>query len=451
VAAGKGLDWLGSKAETKETAPTWQRMLGSGTHETVNQLPMLLGGLAKAKGDASLPKRQAALDTQKVAEAPLNAIREKSQAAGLTTPVEADSWVAGIPGIAKLSNTISKSNQPKVQKLMAEQFDLPPGTSLTPDAIKTRIREEGNVYAELVKNAENQPKAFKQSPVTKTSPILDASGKPYTSIETPPDIVRTPGMEVTNEFKAKLGKNLQEVDAMINESPETFKSLVPSQSLLKEYIGKSEINPKTALESIKRLRADAQGNLKSTNPAERAAGFTRMEIANGLEDVFEKALETKGDLVSLAKFKKARKTIAQGYDLLKVLDEDGTVNMQALGNIAKRRPLSENLKLVADFAKTFPSAAKTVKEGIYKTSPFDWMFAAGSFAAGHPLAAAAEMGGRVGIPYLAQKGMMQKGTPSYQAGNAGSDAAMYGGVGTSIAAQLDQQRRDRQLIPRPPQ
>ena len=56
----------------------------------------------------------------------------------------------------------------------------------------------------------------------------------------------------------------------------------------------------------------------------------------------------------------------------------------------------------------------------------DAMFAAGAFGAGHPLFGIAELGGRVAGPMLANRGLLQNKTPSYNlgAGARASEAAL---------------------------
>jgi hypothetical protein len=447
---GKLTDFTGGQAERginaiplPPGARPYQEAAGRGIHEAINQAPGLLGAKAGAKIQEGIPAKQRALDVQRGLNAPLDAIRERSQAAQLTTPPEGSTWIAGIPGMAKVGRVISAANQPEFNRLIAEQFGFPEGKALTADALEQVIREKGAAKQALVESGYG-PYGMDHvinAPETRNVRQVDKQGRPidfYKREDTFGYPFEKPALlPVTGEFKKALQKPLSQIEAQLLESPETFKSLKPSASILREWIKKDEIDPKQAMKSIDSLRSDAQTNLKSVKPKDRQAGFTRLEIANRLEDMFEDNL--KGDPAKLNAFREARKTQAQAYDVLKVIDKAGNVDAQKLAVLSRRRPLSENLKLVSDYAETFPKGAKKVTEGIQAVSPFDWMFGLGALASGHPGIAASEIGARVAIPSLIARGMLQNRTPSYQVG-AGRTAAPYllPAAGAAISQQRDQ-------------
>ncbi len=424
--AQQGTEWVGGKIGLP---PPVVDSAGRGVHEAVEQGPGLVGVKKGGTMAAKLPERQAALDLERTRNAPLDEIRDRSQSAGLTTPPEGTSWLAGIPGMAKLGRVISAKNQPEFNRLIAEQFKLPEGTAVTSDALKSVRAQAGRVYQEVVDSGFGGKVTETPPPVTKTSPIVDARGKPIEMQIQPPPVERTKGLPSTPEFKAKLTRDLVDMEKRIAEQPETFRAMKPSARLLREYLDKAEFDPRTAMDSIRQLRADATTNFRSTNPADRASGFTRMEVANALEDLFEANLAAKNPAL-MDKFKDARKRIAQSYDVEKVIDSAGNVDGEKLAALSKRRPLSENLEIVAQYAEQFPKGAKKVTEGVQGMNPFDWMF----LVAAGPVKGGIELAGRVGIPKLAEGGFMQNKTPNYTANGIPPNLVRLLGLITSGAA-----------------
>jgi hypothetical protein len=227
---------------------------------------------------------------------------------------------------------------------------------------------------------------------------------------------RVPGLRLDNEFRANLRTELKPIENMIASSPETFKSMKQARDILREWTNKKEIDPREAMEAIKHLRSDANTNFRSPKPKDRQAGFARMEIANRLEDAFEANLARIEKPELLQQFRDARRRIAQSYDIEKATDAAGNVDAHKLALIAKRRPLSENMKLVADFADQFPKASKKPTEGIQGASVLDWMSAMYATAAGHGVIGGGAVAARAAVNEAAKKGLLQNKTPSYQVG-----------------------------------
>lgn len=433
--AGRGVNRF---VAPPETSGPMQAAFGNLAQEGIEQAPGLVGAKGGAKLASKIPEKQAALNAQKTLNAPLDTIRNTSQEAGLTTPPEGTSWLTAAPGMSKINRYISAKNQPEFNRLVADQFKLPEGTALSPEILKSVRSEAGNAYKKVVESGYGKPVTEARAPKVSESAILDAQGKPMVNSIPQPPVTRTPGLPVTESFKAPLKEALIDLETKLISAPETFGSLKPSARLIREYLKKDELDPRVAMDSLKQLRADAQTNFKSTNPAERAAGFTRMEIANGIENLFEENLQKTGQANLLAEFRDARKKIAQTYDVEKVLDAAGNVDAQKLATIAKKRPLTENLRLVSDYAKTFPKGAKKPVEGIQGLSPFDWMF-----AMAQPLHGAISAVGRAAVPEMAARGLMQNKTPTYQANRMTPDMLRALGIGGNAYAQ-------QQLTP-PPQ
>jgi hypothetical protein len=148
-----------------------------------------------------------------------------------------------------------------------------------------------------------------------------------------------------------------------------------------------------ALNMIRSMRESADIAYRG---GEAQAGKAYKQAAAALEDAIEDHLKSLGqpggDL--LKNFRNARQNIAKTYTVQGALNpQTGNVNAVKLGaDLAKGKPLTDELRTVAEFGQAFPKAAQALKEAPKATSPLDW-FGGTAAAAGTgnvlPLAAVA--------------------------------------------------------------
>lgn len=148
-----------------------------------------------------------------------------------------------------------------------------------------------------------------------------------------------------------------------------------------------------ALNMVRSMRESADIAYRA---GENQAGKAYKGAAGALEDAIEGHLKSLGqpggDL--LKNFRDARQTIAKTYTVQGALNpQTGNVNAVKLGaDLAKGRPLSGELRTVAEVGQAFPKATQALKEAPKATSPLDW-FGGTAAAAGTgnvlPLAAVA--------------------------------------------------------------
>lgn len=129
---------------------------------------------------------------------------------------------------------------------------------------------------------------------------------------------------------------------------------------------------------------------------EAMSGKAYKQAASALEDAIEDHLKSLGqpggDL--LKNFRNARQTIAKTYTVQNALNpQTGNVNAVKLAaDLAKGKPLTDELRTVAEVGQAFPKATQALKEAPKATSPLDW-FGGTAAAAGTgnilPLAAVA--------------------------------------------------------------
>lgn len=166
-----------------------------------------------------------------------------------------------------------------------------------------------------------------------------------------------------------------------------------------------------AVAKIKTLRADADAAYGGGN---KDMGKALKSAADALEQAIDEHLAAAGPSQLLNNFRNARQLIAKTYTVQKGLnDATGDVSAQVLAKqLEKGKPLSGELRTIAEVAQAFPKATQALKETPKAVSPLDWALAAATGAstsnplavgllAARPMARAAILSG----PY--QRGMMQ--------------------------------------------
>lgn len=140
---------------------------------------------------------------------------------------------------------------------------------------------------------------------------------------------------------------------------------------------RGEFDSQSAIEAIKRLRADARANrLAIDNAAKQELGRTQSKVAEALEDLVDRNLQQMGNQKLLGSYREARQTLAKVYDVEKALNvTSGNVDATKLAKLLqKKRPLTGELKTIAEFGNQFPKAAQTVEKmgSLPQASPLDW-------------------------------------------------------------------------------
>ncbi len=141
-----------------------------------------------------------------------------------------------------------------------------------------------------------------------------------------------------------------------------------------------------AIETIKILRNDAD---KAYAAGDKMAGKAYKSAAGAIEEAIDSHLVNVGAPADMLKaYRDARQTIAKTYTVEKALNaETGSVSATALArDLAKGRPLSNELKQIAQFATAFPKAAQALKEAPKQISPLDFAVGvSGAASTGNPM------------------------------------------------------------------
>jgi hypothetical protein len=151
-------------------------------------------------------------------------------------------------------------------------------------------------------------------------------------------------------------------------------------ALISGLKSRGEFDAQSTIEAIKQFRADASTNKIALDPSKKALGRAQSKIAGALEDMIERNLMQTGNQDLLLNYRKARQILAKTYDVEKALNPTtGNIDAAKLAaSLKKGRPMTGELKEVADFAARFPKATQSVERmgSLPQLSPLDFGTAA---------------------------------------------------------------------------
>jgi len=277
----------------------------------------------------------------------MNTAIEKSREFGYTVPpTQAGGGVfnrllEGIAGKLSTFQEASVRNQAITDSLAKKALGIADDVNLTPDLIKSIRTNAGKAYENL-----------KLSGTVKTSPkfiqALD-NIKPYQD-----------AVQAAKDFPDRLASPI-------------IKTI--------DSLKRPNFNVNSAVSEINLLRNDADIAFKGGNTALAKANKDASIV---LENTIENHLANTKQTDLLDKFRQARQIIAKTYEVEKAMNATtGTVNAQKLAaRLQAGKPLSGELKDIAEFAQAFPRASKTPESigGTIGISPLD--FAAATVTGG---------------------------------------------------------------------
>jgi hypothetical protein len=335
------------------------------TQETMTN--MALGGAGGAAGQAIANKVPGLLrgrvDTAKAGQA-ANAQKFAAARAGAKEgyvippadlePGALSEAVSGLSGKIKTAQVASQRNQQVTDRLAREAIGLKAGDELSSDTLQA-IR--------------NQAAAQGYAPI-RSAGTVQADQQLGTALDA---IVATrkgasrsfPGLGKTNMH----GKPVDEVVDLV------------------DALRVKQFDAGDAIDATKVLRETAD---KAYRAGDRELGKASKGAADAIEGMLERHLQAAGNPDALKAFRDARTLIAKTYSVQKGLNaQTGNVSAQSLAKeLAKGRPLSGELRTVAETGQAFPKATQSLKEAPKQLSPLDFAVAATSGAAtGNPLAA----------------------------------------------------------------
>lgn len=139
-----------------------------------------------------------------------------------------------------------------------------------------------------------------------------------------------------------------------------------------------------AIDATKVLRESAD---KAYRSGDNALGKANKAAADAIEGMLERHLQAAGNPDALKAFRDARTLIAKTYSVQKGLNsQTGNVSANKLAEqLSKGKPLSGDLKTIAETAQAFPKSTQALKEAPKALSPLDMVVAGGGAVSGNPL------------------------------------------------------------------
>lgn len=265
---------------------------------------------------------------------------EEARKAGYTVPPTqagggiVNRMLEGLAGKASTLQEASVRNQDITNKLAVKSLGLPEDSILTPELLKTVRTKAGQVYDDLSNT----------------------------------------GIIIPNK---SFGDALDKIGESAVKAEMNFPNATSKQVL--EVVGslrKDAFDAGSAISRIKQLRTEADMAYKAGNID---LGNATKSAATALEDAVEGHLTQLNQPDALNKFKEARQLIAKTYTVEKAMNKTtGTVDAKALATrLQQNKPMSGELKDIAQFAQAFPKAAQMPEKigGTIGISPLDYTMA----------------------------------------------------------------------------
>jgi len=426
--------------------------LGAG--QTTQQIAGLIGSAAPygatrlATGSAS---KINASDNAKRAIGAGFALPPAEASEGHIGEVNLPNMAAGEAGKIKLGQLAAAKNQPLVNLYAQKELGVDPGTPLMPEQFKAVRSREGQVYNEVTQAVPEVDLARDPTFVAEAKKVGSPSAETerlFPSTTEPPGVkalreelvahARGDTKAVMNyiaDLRFRATKNFQTPgNAMAHREGAAQRE---AAGVLEDAMERSVQNApnyyQEKLDQAIAKRAEATADLNYAHPStvtavggEIEGVRNRVAQANAEVNRWTAALknaENKNaeNQTLVDRFRDARRNMAKSYDVEAVTNPStGDVSATGLGRLLKQgKPLTGNLKLIADSANSFQRAFQNPAAfgGVEPLSVFDAAAAGGMALSGHPLAAASVIArpwlrGRVLSPGYQQRMIAPPGEPS---------------------------------------
>lgn len=297
----------------------------------------------------------------------------------LPAPTSADVAPAGFQTAKELQRAATAAN---VAAAHQAGYVIPPATSNPTATNKTLEGLAGKLTTAQLASAKNQSTTARLAakaiglpedvPLTLGSiqAVRQEAGQAY-------EAVRSAG---TVQMDSELWRALNKAEAAATGANRSFPGLGNNPVLDRiAALRQNQFDSGDAVDAIRVLRdyadeAGAQGS--------KAAARTYREVATALEDSLDRHLSAMGNSGAVRAFRDARKLIAKTYSVESAFNQTtGQVSATKLAaQLQKGKPLSGEIRQIAQFGQAFPKAARSFNESLPGVSPLDF-YAAGGTAA----------------------------------------------------------------------
>ena len=237
--------------------------------------------------------------------------------------------LSGLSGKIKTAQVASARNQSVTDRLAREAIGLQEGDVLTNDILQGIRNQAAQAYAPV-----------------KSAGLVQAD----------------------KQFAADLAK----IESTYQSAGSAFPGLAKNEiGDLVSSLRQPSFDAGGAVDAVKVLRETAD---KAFRTGDKGLGKAAKEAASALEDQLDRHLAAQGNTDALQALRDARQVIAKTYSVQKALNEQtGNVSAHSLAKeLAKGRPLSGELKTIAQVGQAFPKATQALKEAPKAFSPLDF-------------------------------------------------------------------------------
>lgn len=325
---------VGAPVSTEPVLPTSESIGNAVFGQPQNQEQATgrsIGAFASPLVAAKAVKAVAGLTGPLVAGAGTTAAAQDASKAGYVLPPAMASKSPGVvsqglsmlSGKIKLQQAASAKNEETTTRLATESLGLPAGTPIDSASLDA-VRQFGSQAYKAVAQA-------------------------------------VPQIVPDNAFVSAA----QSLGSRLSSAAQAFPGLVKNkeiEDLSGTLVNAKSFSPEAGVELVRHLRFDATTNLKAfSDPAKQALGLAQRQAADAVDDLMERNIVAAGKPDIIHAYRDARELLARSYDVETATNPaTGDVNARMLGALAnKGRPLSGQLKAIADAARAFPKAMQT--------------------------------------------------------------------------------------------
>lgn len=309
----------------------------------------LIGGRAQGRLDNALDK----LNRTKADRSVMDSSLRGGLDMGMTIPPSqanpsfANQMLEGLSGKIKTAQRAGEKNQSVMNAAARRELGLDEGAALNDDTFNSIRSAAGEAY-EAVKSI-GQPIRADQKYFDALTDLTAANQR------------------LAQDFPELADSGLQE---------------------FAESISKDQFGADNAIEAIKQFRHEANTLFRSANPADLAMARAKKKAATAMEDLVGRNLKEIGADDLYDGFVQGRQLIAKTYSVEEAVNKGSgnVIGSKLAGQFKKGKPLSGDLKKVAQFASAFPRATQEITSSMPALSPLDYAAAVGGTAAtGSPL------------------------------------------------------------------
>lgn len=324
----------------------------------------------------AVTKDAAQVAAKQAQNAPRDAALAAGREAGLVAPPRMvqkqgvlGTVLEGAGGKVKTEQLASNKNQPVVNELARKALGIADDTPITTEVLNGIRKQAGQAYE-----------------------ALRGAGT----------------ITADKQFGADLAKITAKFQGAAKDFPELAKNEIGD---IVASVNKPQFSADAALDAISILRDKAAA---AYGKGDKGLGSAYKQTSQAMEDAIERNLLQNGNADAVKAFQAARKLIAKTYSVEKALGAGGDVSATALASqLKKGKPLSDELKVIAEFAHNFPKAMQNTAK-VEPVSVLD-IFAGGALGASAGMPAAALPLARPAIRSLVLSKPYQAmtATPSY--------------------------------------